>query len=454
MTNYEFLMEQSTSNNAVVLRGNIFFDCMMRKKAAIDYKYTSDVIVRTARIFFGVLLWTALLGGYGAFRAQEQISKAKPESAPPIKRHEAIAGKACTDCHKQAVSSKVQCLLAKDRMCVLCHEIPREGGVARLVESPEPICFKCHAKNAFVGSFVHGPSAVGACITCHDPHGGSIPGMLRITDAQMCLGCHADMRARFANARFQHKAAVTRCTDCHSPHSSDQPHILKSAVPGLCGKCHEKIVKDYQTAAVKHTPVTEAPACMNCHDPHTAQKGNLLLADGLDICLKCHDKTVKAGQIEFADIKQLLESKPEHHGPIKDRYCSGCHNPHSSPYFRLLTNNYPKGFYSPYFPSRYDLCFRCHDSGLAKDEHTITLTGFRDGNRNLHFVHVNRSTNGRTCRACHDVHSSVSPKYIGQTVPFGKWKLPIKFVQTKDGGSCESGCHEKQKYDRLSVNSR
>lgn len=421
---------------------------MMRNRVGSDSQCTSKVRSRIARVFFGVLSWTALLGGCAAFSAQGQNSPAKPEPPPPIKRHEPLAGKACADCHKRVVSSKVQCLLAKGQMCVLCHEIPLDGGPARMVEAPEPICFKCHAKDKFKGSFAHGPFAVGACITCHDPHGGNVPGMLRITGTQMCLGCHQDMGARFANAKFRHEAAVTRCTDCHSPHMSDQRYMLKTAVPELCGKCHEKIVGDLRTAAVKHSPATESPACMNCHDPHVAQQGSLLLADGLDICLKCHDKTVKAGQQDLADIKQLLASNPEHHGPIQNRDCSGCHNPHSSSYFRLLTNNYPKGFYSPYFPSSYALCFRCHDSGLAKEARTTTLTGFRDGDRNLHFVHVNKTSNGRTCRSCHDVHASVSPKYIGQTVPFGKWQLPVKFVKTDNGGGCEPGCHAAEKYDR------
>jgi len=427
---------------------------MMRNRVVSDSKFKRNVRGRIARVLFGVLSWTALLGGGGAFLAQEQKSKAKPESAPPTKRHEPLAGKACTDCHKRVVSSKVQCLLAKDQMCVLCHEVPVDGGPARLVDASEPLCFKCHAKAGFKGSFAHGPFAVGACITCHDPHGGNVPGMLRIAGPQMCLGCHQDMGARLMSAKFRHKATVTRCTDCHSPHMSDQRYMLKTAVPDLCGKCHEKIVKDYQAAAVKHSPVIEAPACMNCHDPHMAAEGRLLLADEVDTCLKCHDKTVKAGQQDLVDMKLLLASNPEHHGPIQNRDCSGCHNPHSSSYFRLLTNDYPKGFYSPYFPARYDLCFRCHDSGLAKDERTTTLTGFRDGDRNLHFVHVNKTSHGRTCRSCHDVHASVSPKYIGVTVPFGNWKLPIKFVKTDDGGSCEPGCHAAQKYDRQLAKSR
>jgi predicted CXXCH cytochrome family protein len=426
---------------------------MMRNRVVSESKCIRGVTVWMVRGLFGVFSGIALLGACEALSAQGQKTGAKPVQPPTVKRHEPLAGKACADCHKRVVSSKVRCLLAKDQMCILCHDIPVDGGPARLVDAPEPVCFKCHIKGEFKGNFSHGPFAVGACIACHDPHGGNVPGMLRIAGRQLCLECHKNMSVRFANARFPHKAAATACTDCHSPHISDQRSMLKSAVPGLCGKCHEKVVKDLQTAVVKHSPVTEPPACMNCHDPHAAQEGSLLLADGLDICLQCHDKTVKSGNQEFIDMKQLLAANPYPHGPIQNRDCSACHNPHSSPYYRLLTNQYPQGFYSPFFTSNYDLCFRCHDSALATDERTTRMTAFRDGDRNLHFVHVNKTSHGRTCRSCHVVHASAIPKHIGATVPFGTWKLPVKFEQTENGGSCAPGCHAVQKYDRQSAKS-
>ena len=379
--------------------------------------------------------------------AQEQKSPAKP--IPTVKLHEPSGGKECVDCHKRVAPSKVNCLLAKEDLCEFCHQIPAEGGLARLVEAPEPLCFQCHKRDQFKGSVVHGPFAAGACITCHDPHGGNVPGMLRVTGQQMCLECHKDMSARFTNARFRHEAAATGCIDCHSPHMSEQPYMLKSAVPALCGKCHEKTVRDLQAATVKHSPVTEAPACLNCHDPHAAQEGNLLLADGLDICLKCHDKTVKDEKQEFAGLKQLLETNPYAHGPIQNRDCSACHNPHGSPYFGLLTNQYPQGFYAPFFVSNYDLCFRCHDAALATEERTTRATQFRDGDRNLHFVHVDKESHGRTCRSCHEVHASTNSQHIAETVPFGNWELPVKFERTENGGSCAPGCHGPQKYSRL-----
>jgi predicted CXXCH cytochrome family protein len=395
-----------------------------------------------------VLLWSVLLGGGTALSAQEPKPPAKP--VPTVKPHDPVAGKACVDCHKRVASSNVKCLLAKEDLCDFCHQIPAEGGPARLVEASEPLCLKCHKKDQFKGSFAHGPFAVGACITCHDPHGGEVPGMLRITGSQMCLECHKDMNQRLANAQFRHKPAVTECLDCHSPHVSEQQHLLTSAVPGLCSGCHEKTISDLESAAVKHSPVTEDRACMNCHDPHAAQESGLLLEDGLDICLKCHDKAVKDKdqKHEFANMQKLLEANPYTHGPIQNRNCSACHNPHGSPYYRLLTNQYTQSFYAPFFISNYDLCFRCHDSALATEEHTTSATEFRDGNRNLHFIHVNKTSHGRTCRSCHEAHASTNPKLVAATVPFGNWKLPVKFEETQSGGSCTPGCHPPKSYSR------
>jgi predicted CXXCH cytochrome family protein len=396
-------------------------------------------------LFLGLLCVAFFLGP--AIHAQET----KPKKAPTIKPHEPLAGKACIECHKQAAYSGVRCLLAKRQFCVACHDIPAAGGVSRLVVSREPLCFQCHSREGFKGGFVHGPFAVGACLTCHDPHGGNAPGMLRAGGRQMCLSCHQDMNEQIGDARFKHKAMANGCTDCHAPHASEQRYQLKAAVPALCAKCHEKLVGDLQKAASKHSPTTEAPACMNCHDPHMSAKGRLLLDGGLSICLKCHDKPVKVGEYELANIKELLAQNPNHHGPIQSKDCAACHNPHSSPYFRLLTDDYPEEFYAPFFESNYALCFRCHESKLAKESQTTTGTGFRDGDRNLHFIHVDRSSHGRTCRSCHEIHASSLPKHIGATVPFGEWGLPVKFSKTESGGSCEPGCHTARKYDRLAA---
>jgi predicted CXXCH cytochrome family protein len=402
-----------------------------------------------AKSVFRRLWCAAILSGGIALFASMLHAQAPP--APARAPHAPLAGKSCVECHKQVVSSTVLCMATKEQMCTLCHDVPAAGGPSRLKEAAEQLCLKCHTKDKFKGSFLHGPFAVGACVACHDPHGSNPAQLVGANGRQMCLTCHTDMDAQLRNAKFQHKAVVDNCTNCHDPHASDHRYELRSAVPELCAKCHENILHDYQAAAVKHVPVVEGAGCMNCHTPHMADDERLLITDGMSVCLKCHDGTIKIDQYELAHMGQLLAKNPEHHGPIQGKECSGCHKPHGSPFFRLLTNEYPKEFYTSFRESKYDLCFRCHDSSLVKEERTTTLTGFRDGDRNLHFVHVNKSPKGRTCRSCHETHASTLPKHIRVSVPFGKWNLPVGFKKTDNGGSCESGCHAVQKYDRQAV---
>jgi predicted CXXCH cytochrome family protein len=77
------------------------------------------------------------------------------------------------------------------------------------------------------------------------------------------------------------------------------------------------------------------------------------------------------------------------------------------------------------------------------------LTNFRNGDKNLHFVHVNQAK-GRTCRACHEVHASKRPFHIREAVPFGDsgWELEINYQRSQDGGSCSPGCHKTRAYSR------
>ena len=67
---------------------------------------------------------------------------------------------------------------------------------------------------------------------------------------------------------------------------------------------------------------------------------------------------------------------------------------------------------------------------------------------NLHFVHVNQESKGRTCRACHDIHSIDREKTVRDSVPFGDWIFQTGYTKTATGGSCAPGCHQHFSYDR------
>ncbi len=363
------------------------------------------------------------------------------------KPHPVTGGKDCLACHGPIQTHKVLHAPVKENACDACHQIPAGGGAAALTERPEKLCLVCHDGASFTAAYVHGPAAVGACTACHDPHGSEAPHLARTAGQALCFSCHAEMQANLANARYQHKALERGCTGCHSPHASPLKYQLKAALPGLCVSCHGS-VEQTSKAAVKHAPVQDQRSCLNCHDPHRGDHRPQLKADGLATCLNCHNQKLEVKGVELADMRRLLAENPDHHGPIRDKNCAGCHQPHGSAYFRLLSDEYPKEFYAPYRPESFALCFRCHDSAIPREERTTSLTDFRDGDRNLHFVHVNKPTKGRTCRACHETHASTFPNHIRKSVPFGRWELPVNFTKTATGGSCAPGCHTPKSYDR------
>jgi predicted CXXCH cytochrome family protein len=170
----------------------------------------------------------------------------------------------------------------------------------------------------------------------------------------------------------------------------------------------------------------------------------------MDTCMICHDKPLDTPTGKVLNMEQFLAANKEAHGPILQKDCSACHNAHGSDNFRMLKEDFPPVFYAPFDLKKYNLCFNCHEKTLVLDPKTTTLTGFRNGDQNLHYVHVNKSVKGRTCRACHDVHATNNPRHVRDAVPFGGWDLPVGFVKKENGGSCLPGCHQRFDYDRKS----
>ncbi|MDO9042841.1 MAG: cytochrome c3 family protein [Desulfocapsaceae bacterium] len=200
---------------------------------------------------------------------------------------------------------------------------------------------------------------------------------------------------------------------------------------------------------VKHGGLTTDKGCLACHNPHVSSFPQQLDKAPMDLCLSCHDKEYKhADGTSVSNMKILLEKNGSHHGPILEKDCSACHNTHGSQSARILRGNFLQKFYAPYNPDNFKLCFMCHNDTLVKDAKTTTLTGFRNGDQNLHFVHVNKTPKGRTCKACHDAHATKNPKHITDKVAFGAYQMPVGFVKSKNGGACLPGCHQEFKYDR------
>ena len=67
----------------------------------------------------------------------------------------------------------------------------------------------------------------------------------------------------------------------------------------------------------------------------------------------------------LADMASLLAENPDHHGPIREGACTSCHHPHGGQRYGMLFQEYPREFYAPYRPERFQLCFSCHIADLV-----------------------------------------------------------------------------------------
>ncbi|MFH1851501.1 MAG: cytochrome c3 family protein [Candidatus Neomarinimicrobiota bacterium] len=355
----------------------------------------------------------------------------------------------CTGCHDAPLDEADQHPPVAEGECTACHD-PHQGDQADMLKGATAgeVCNQCHDTGGTGDKYIHGPVAVGACDVCHSSHGKLGQGLLKFDGVNAaCYDCH-EMKKEEINALANiHAPVAESCSGCHDPHSSAYRFQLLSTTPELCFECHGNIQGIIAGADSHHEAVEDQLSCYNCHNSHGSNFSWNLRSNSFDLCLSCHDQAVKRGKIAVPGIDELLKGSKNWHGPIKDRDCSGCHEPHGSGNFRLLRHYYPKEFYSEFDFEKYQLCIECHPPENLQDPLTTTMTNFRDGQNNMHFLHVNR-TKGRTCRACHETHASNQPYHIRTAVPFGSWELPINFKATSNGGTCLPGCHKYEEYVR------
>jgi predicted CXXCH cytochrome family protein len=357
----------------------------------------------------------------------------------------------CYTCHERKNGMPVVHGPIQWGQCSFCHD-PHQSPYPYRLKEPLPIsnlCYKCHQNDKTTEKEVHGPVAQGECTSCHDPHQGQKKFRLVRQGSNLCYGCHTEKEAEFTPKRFGHVPAKLDCSNCHDPHTSPNGSRIQRPLPDLCFGCHPDKKQHIQTARTDHEAVRIEKKCLNCHDPHFTDYPKQLKNTPMQLCLGCHDKQQKATDGKMlVNMKALLNEFKDWHGPIRQQDCAACHDPHGADNFRILRRSYPRDFYAPFRVESYSLCFGCHEPTLALESTTTTLTNFRNGSTNLHFVHVNKADKGRTCRACHEVHASHRPKHIREGVPFGGWEVKTNFSKYQGGGKCAPACHVPRGYSR------
>ena len=322
--------------------------------------------------------------------------------------------------------------------------VPERFHLMHPIENKEScVSGKCHPLRKTV-RYAHAPVATGACVLCHTDIVSNPPLGLKSRGGDLCFSCHKEQKTFYSQARFVHEPVREKCMNCHDPHGSGtNKFFLIEDQTSLCLTCHQDQKKKAQQVPqitigrVPHKPVVEGK-CSGCHAPH-ASNFKKLLKDGpqeTPLCFSCHKDKAKE-----------IENAPFRHGPIREGMCTPCHAPHGSDSAKLLRYYFVERFYNPFDPDLYSLCFKCHKETLVLDERTTTLTNFRNGDLNLHYLHVHREK-GRTCLACHEVHIGFQEKLVRRSTPFGDWKIPVAFNKTPTGGKCSVSCHITKAYDR------
>jgi predicted CXXCH cytochrome family protein len=267
------------------------------------------------------------------------------------------------------------------------------------------------------------------------PHSGTtgIEPLVAQMQQNDCLSCHEDL----LKGGVMHYPAEDDCSTCHESTGASHPSgdsvgfRLMDKVPELCFYCHEEAEQKIHP----HQPVA-AGNCMGCHDPHTSSGSSLLSLPEPELCLSCHK-----------NISRLIQGKMITHSAIEGGGCISCHQSHGSDIHALLVAPFPEEDYLPALTENFELCFLCHDTDLMEAEETEWGTGFRNGKKNLHRLHMN-GDKGRNCRMCHNIHGSPLPFLVEEQVGFGSWEMQMNYIPDDQGGSCLPGCHGKLSYQR------
>ncbi|MEN8157871.1 MAG: cytochrome c3 family protein [Bacteroidota bacterium] len=351
----------------------------------------------------------------------------------------------CFLCHEENTKTNIH---APSEMgeCLMCHSAHGSPNKGLLVKSKESeLCADCHDMSMTEQRVKHGPVAGGDCSSCHEPHQSDNYGLLKTEKRSMCLNCHTSVRME-SELENIHYPFEDDCANCHETHSSEHDGLLVDKSRDLCLTCHD-MQSTLDEAKVVHGVVNDEKGCANCHSPHASKNGMLLLKSGKALCLDCHSEPIETEERVIADIGSLVKPGNYVHGVIEMDGCGTCHFPHSSEQPFLLNSAFPGGAYAAATVENFDLCFMCHDAELMESETTSYATNFRNGEQNLHYLHIN-GEKGRNCNLCHNVHGSGNEHLMADKVLFGSWEMPVGFTPLESGGSCLTGCHAEKKYLR------
>lgn len=275
-----------------------------------------------------------------------------------------VGSEACKVCHEQefkafsetkhAKLSQLKGWNDKKQGCESCHGPGREhveeiGDITKIIAFSKKTskeiaesCLVCHTSKEERHNFRRGEHWRNdvSCADCHAPHNTHVestkaksttfieqtsklkPGvptlfMLRMNEPQLCLRCHAEMKAQFAKP-FHHKVmeGSIKCTDCHIQHGGFETKQTRLAfgTDAVCVKCHTEKQGPF---TFEHAP-TKIEGCTTCHTPHGAANSKLLIRNQVNqLCMECHTNLASTGTPNTPNSHDMAT--------LKYRNCTVCH---------------------------------------------------------------------------------------------------------------------------------
>lgn len=174
--------------------------------------------------------------------------------------------------------------------CTACHRVHAQTDPVLSRQAEPELCRGCHREPQakFQKPFRHPlPEGTMSCSDCHAVHGSAGPKLVRRDSTNgTCHTCHADKRGPFVQP---HEPVMEDCTICHDPHGSTIAGMLRVRPPLLCQQCHTPHVAGgvgalggqrgvYTPAVPGGTPLVtgsssgknvvtmwQGRSCLNCH---------------------------------------------------------------------------------------------------------------------------------------------------------------------------------------------
>lgn len=151
--------------------------------------------------------------------------------------------KTCLTCHEKANQANFQSSAHARRnvACTTCHSVhsPKSIKAQLKTKNDAETCATCHQTvRSQMQKTSHHPVREGkmACASCHNPHDGSRPHMLKAESTnELCYTCHTEKRGPFL---FEHAPVREDCVACHQPHGTNHKRLLTQKLPNLCWNCH------------------------------------------------------------------------------------------------------------------------------------------------------------------------------------------------------------------------